>query len=458
MNTSPARPPAAAATAAAVTERPDRGSTAGPPPREFFVDWLRIIALALLILYHVGMAYVAWPWHVKSAAAGAEVAAALQPWMNLSGPWRMTLLFVISGLATALMLERRGAGRSWGTSGDTGGSASGCASARASASAGTSAGASAEAPGWLRERARRLLLPLLAGVVLVVPPQSYFEVRQFHGYAGSYLDFLALYFSAHSGFCAPQRACLILPTWNHLWFLPYLFVYTALLALALRRWPQALDQAAARLPHWLSGTRLLWLPLAWFVATRLVLRPLFGETHALVDDGFLHAQYAPAFALGVVLARGGLASALWPRLEAARHWALALVLLAWALLTSTAPGLPWRAVPWSVMQWCAIVAALGYARCHLQRDNAARRVLSEAVFPVYVLHQTVIVLAVVALAPWALGAAAEAALVVALTFGVSAAGYMVARRSAWLRPWFGLAPKRHAQGAANRAMDPRVST
>ena len=42
---------------------------AGEPPRDVFIDWLRIIALALLILFHVGMAYVSWPWHAKSVSA-----------------------------------------------------------------------------------------------------------------------------------------------------------------------------------------------------------------------------------------------------------------------------------------------------------------------------------------------------------------------------------------------------
>jgi len=402
-------------------------------PREFFIDWLRIGALGLLILFHVGMAYTSWNWHVKSPAA-ADVAAAVEPWMRLTAPWRMTLLFVVSGLATSLMLQRR--------------AVVGPAAPR----------------GWLRERTRRLLLPLLAGMVLVVPPQSYFEVRQFHGYGGSYLEFLRLYFGGGGNFCAPQRGCLILPTWNHLWFLTYLFAYTALLAGVHRRWPQALDRCSARLPSGLAGAGLLAWPVAWLVLTRLTLAPVFGETHAFFDDLFVHAQFAPAFALGVLLARPP-AAALWPRLEALRHVALALTLSAWGLLIATTPGAPWRALPWSLMQWCAIVAAMGYARRHLQRDSVLRARLSEAVFPVYVLHQTVTVLGVVLLARWRLPAGAEAIALVALTLGLSWAGYELVRRVGPLRPWFGLAAPR-ARGAGDqgdgvaemRAIDPRVST
>lgn len=382
--------------------------------REIDIDWLRIGALGLLILYHVGMYYVSWDWHVKSVHSAAA-APWLEPLMRLTSPWRMSLLFFVSGLALSLMLARRGPAT----------------------------------PGWLRQRARRLLLPLLAGVVLIVPPQAYFEVRQFHGYAGSYLEFLALYFRGHGGFCTAERGCLILPTWNHLWFLPYLFVYSAAAAWVLKRWPHALEAAAGRLMRWFSGWRLFVWPLAWLLLTRLTLQPRFGQTHALVDDVFAHSQYAAFFALGLVAAR----APQWPqRLAELRHLALALTLLSWALLLATTPGAPWRALPYSVMQLCGIGAAVGFARVHLRRDGAVRRYLSDAVFPVYVLHQTLTIVAAMALASWALPPAVEGGLLVVITFAGAFAGYEVVRRFGMLRPWFGLAPQRPAAvPAAGRA-------
>ncbi|MCW5636913.1 MAG: acyltransferase family protein [Rubrivivax sp.] len=419
--------------------------------REHFIDWLRIVALGLLVLYHVGMAYTGWGWHVKSEYA-PQVAALVEPWMRLTAPWRMTLLFVVSGLATALMLRRHEAGAAH-------------------------AEADGAARGWLGRRARRLLLPLAAGMLLVVPPQAWFEVRQYHAYGGSFTDFMKLYVSAYGGFCSPERGCLILPTWNHLWFLPYLFAYTALLAWLHRRWPRALDTAARRLADASSASAsalvppilLLGLPVAWFMLTRLTLGRVFGETHAFFDDVFLHAQFAPAFFAGVLLGRvrGQPAVGPWARLEALRHLALALTLLAWALLVATTPGAPWRALPWSVMQACGVVAALGYARVHLQRDGAVRRYLGGAVFPVYVFHQTITVagvawLAQAPLAP-AFGAPAEAALLVVLTLAGSFAGYELVRRVRWLAPWFGVGDTRRvvavpAQGDEMRVTAPRVST
>ena len=201
------------------------------PSRLYFLDWLRIAAFAALVLYHVGMYYVRWDFHVKSPFS-AGVGPWLEPWMRLTEPWRMSLIFMVSGAATALMLQ----------SGPT--------------------------VALLRQRSRFVLLPLLAGIVLVVPPQSYFEVLHKYGYSGDYFSFLGLYFSHYGGFCHGAK-CLILPTWNHLWFLPYLWIYTGVLWLALRLWPKLLKTLAGLAANLLKGSGLFLLPIASLLALRL---------------------------------------------------------------------------------------------------------------------------------------------------------------------------------------------
>ena len=74
--------------------------------RRYDLDWVRIGAFLLLILYHVGMYYVTWDWHVKSPYASA----AIEPLMLLTSPWRLSLLFLVSGVATAYLLERQACG------------------------------------------------------------------------------------------------------------------------------------------------------------------------------------------------------------------------------------------------------------------------------------------------------------------------------------------------------------
>jgi len=165
--------------------------------RRHDLDRVRVFAFCLLVLYHVGMYYVSWGWHVKSPAAST----APEPFMLLTSPWRMSLLFLISGVATAFMLRGRG-------------------------------------EGFVRRRSRQLLLPLLFGMLVIVPPQAYLQVVEQlpGGYAGSGLDFYGKYLAAYQGFCGSDGKCLVLPTWNHLWFLPYLWCYT-LLAWLLWRLP-----------------------------------------------------------------------------------------------------------------------------------------------------------------------------------------------------------------------------
>ena len=375
-------------------------------PRLLFLDWLRIGAFVLLVLYHVGMYYVSWDWHVKSAFAST----ALEPFMRLSSPWRMSLLFIVSGAATAALWAR------------------------------------ASQRGFMRQRSARLLLPLLAGMVLVVPPQAYFEVGQKMNYSGHYGDFLRLYFSGYGGFCR-GKDCLTLPTWNHLWFLPYLWCYTLLLWGLLRRWPRWLQDTAEVLTRGLRGWRLLSYPVLWLALLRTTLLPQFGSTHALLDDWFNHATYFSTFMLGALLAHQ---PALFDRMAVLWRPALAGALACWLLLAlfhhRVGAGPSHEALRqvqrcvWAAMQWWALVAVIGLARRFLDRDHPWRMPLAEAVFPVYVVHQTLIVCAAVALRPLGLRPLVEGPLLVALTFAASLGAWAAARRFGWLRPWLGLRP------------------
>lgn len=369
------------------------------PSRAWFLDWLRIAALLWLVVYHVMAYYARWPWHVNSPLAALS-GPWVEPLMRLSSPWRMSLLFVVSGAATATLLARDGA-----------------------------TGAA------LRQRSRRLLLPLLLGVALVVAPQSWLEVRDRFGYRGGLIDFLPLYWGFDSGF-ADARGRLLLPTWNHLWFLPYLFVYTLALWALLRWRPAWLDRAAAHAPQALRGWRLAVLPLAAPAAARLLVSQGWPHTHALLDDPASHVLYAPAFAWGVLLAR---APSLWLRLQAWRHVALWVALGGWALWMVGGRSLPGQAGA-VLLAWAALVALLGLAQRHGNHDHRWRATLSEAVFPVYLVHQTVTVVLAVALRPLALPWPAEALLLVLATLLAGAGFYRAVRPWPRLRPWVGLAP------------------
>jgi glucans biosynthesis protein C len=377
-----------------------KGSLEPQAQRLFFLDWLRIAALLVLVLYHVGMYYVSWDFHVKSPFAST----ALEPWMKLSAPWRMDLIFVISGAAFALMLK---------------------------------SGANLA---LLKSRSRFLLLPLLLGMVLIVPPQSYFEVVQKFGFKDGYLGFLGLYFKGFKGFCQNGQ-CLILPTWNHLWFVPYLWLYSVVLWVIVRLKPKALVKTAEFADKVFQGSGLLVIPIVLIAMIRLILQERFPSNHAVMGDWFNHAMYLSMFLLGAVLASR---PSFWPQLATWRFPALVMALTCWALWLGLGRTLGLNMSSQTVhviiaaLQWSAIVAAFGFAHKLLNIDHSLRQQLSEAVFPVYIFHQTFSIVFSQALAPMQWPALIEGPVLVVLTIAWSYFGYLAVRKVTWLRPWFGL--------------------
>jgi peptidoglycan/LPS O-acetylase OafA/YrhL len=280
-------------------------------------------------------------------------------------------------------------------------------------------------------------------MAVIVPPQSYLEVVEKASYGGSYVDFLKLYFTAYHGFCRGSD-CLILPTWNHLWFVAYLWVYTLALYVLVRILPGLTPLLRRMAERGLSGAGVLLWPILYLVLARAWVSPWFPETHALVGDWYNHAVYGGVFLAGFALAG---TRAPWVSMERVRWIALALAVLCWAFTSAwaadtRAPTPATVLLAWTIygaLQWLAIVAVLGFAYRHLKQDSEARRYLTTAIFPVYILHQTVIVICAHALKPANLQPGVEAFLLVLVTASVCFLSYEVIRRVALLRPLFGLA-------------------
>lgn len=364
--------------------------------RRHDLDALRVGAFLLLILYHLGMFYVPWGWHVKSA----HITPALETPMGLLNPWRLTLLFVIAGAATRFMMEKLPAG------------------------------------GLAAQRSQRLLVPLLFGMLVVVAPQSWAEVVEKNGYAGGFLDFWPRYLAFDTSFG------LILPTYNHLWFVAYLWLYTMVLAAAAPLLP-ALDRSLGRA---LRGAGLFLLPALAFGLYRATAHRAWGETHILWADGYAHLQYGTAFLLGVVLAKRDEA---WDLLTERRRWILAAVVLiaatGLALNRYGVEDMPgWPGAAFALLReayaWGVICALFGYARRYIRTGSPALSTLNEAVFPFYIVHQTAIVLAGHFLKPLSLPPLAEASTILAITAAACVGAYGLALAVPALRLPLGLKP------------------
>lgn len=393
-------------------------STSAPPQRQYFLDWIRILAFFFLILYHVGMYYVSWDWHVKSQYAST----AIEPFMMLFSPWRLGLLFMVSGVATAALSEKM------------------------------------RVAAFLRRRSARLLVPLLFGMFVVVPPQAYLEVVEKVAYQGSYLEFMRLYVTGYHGFCRLDE-CLRMPTWNHLWFVPYLWSYTVAYA-ALACMPgRPLARLSALLGRSLTGWRILVLPLVLLALSRILLLSHFPATHDLVNDWYNHADYFTLFVIGALLARQ---PGVWREFEAQRFTALGLALTSWALVViyvalpeNVLPGSmdAWRnaqRLVFALCQWGAIVAICGFGHRHLQFDSAPRRYLTQAVFPMYIVHQTLLVVFAHSVKVVGMPPVIEGILLVVLTFTASFGIFTVVRRVPLLRACLGIQrPLREKQATSS---------
>jgi glucan biosynthesis protein C len=403
---------------------PGPGPETGNAQRLYFLDWLRIVAVFILVCFHTGLYYGPWAWHLKSEHAGP----ALEPMLLLTSPWRMSLLFLISGTASGLLLSK------------------------------------ASTPWFLRERTSRLLVPLVFGMAVIVPPQSFCEAIEKTGYHGSYAAFMQRYLAADPGFCAGAE-CLALPAWNHLWFVAYLWVYTLALSLMVAvAGRQRLARAGPWLAGLLSGWRAVVLPAVAMAVARMALFPRFGDTHALVDDWYNHAVYFAIFLVGTLVAEQ---HRFWGEASRLRFMTLALALGSWAVLVclhAAARALPDElslamatACVRSTCQWCAILAICGFAYRHLNIDTAGRRYLASAVFCIYIVHQTLIIVLAMALKPLHIAPFTEAAIIIVLTFVGSFASYEVVRRLAVLQPFFGISPPLPATRSARQGGAARVA-
>lgn len=370
--------------------------------RHYGMDWLRIGAFALLILYHIGMYFVPWGWHVKIAEPLNWVTIP----MLATNSWRLALLFLVSGYASAALFAKLGG-----------------------------------AGGFAKSRSARLLIPLLFAVVVIIPPQPWIDLKGQHGYPHGFLHFWL-----HDYFGFQFIDGIALPTWQHLWFVVYLWVYSMLAALLFAVVPATMRaKIADRIAAPLHGWGMLIVPICFWIAIYCFF-PDHDETHGLFDDGPSHLHYLVAFIVGWLLR-------VRPRLfgGVARCWKVAAMLavlgfvpIAW--VEWTWPG-DMRAPDWAILMyhlarqvqgWTTIVALVGIADRYWNRDHVQRAMLAEAVFPFYIIHQTIIVVAGWYLLQGGVGALPSFVVLLAATVTGCWLFYRIGRSIGWLRPLIGL--------------------
>lgn len=329
--------------------------------RRYDLDWLRVIAILTLLFYHTGMIYVSWGWHIQSQ----ETSRPFEEVMRWLHRWRMPLLFFISGAGTFFALRKRTFGS------------------------------------YAGERVRRLFVPLVFGMFVIVPPQIYTEWVFRGRFSGSYAEFYPNVFDFqpyHDGGTGGAFS------WHHLWFVAYLFLYS-LLSIPVFRWLKS--NSGQRFTDRISSLitqpgGALWLMILVIAVSQYLTRPFFpDDTHALIDDWAYFIENLMLFWFGYVLISR---PAFWQIVADQRRIFLAATIVFTIMLygirliysEDEIDRIFWVDFTYFTNSLClmcaSVLATIGYGYRYLNVNKPILPRLNEAVYPFYILHQTVIVL------------------------------------------------------------------
>jgi hypothetical protein len=243
------------------------------------------------------------------------------------------------------------------------------------------------------ERTTRLFIPLLFAMFFTIPLQVWVEYTQKGRISSSYLEF---YPSVWELTPYPEGTL----TWSHMWFVVYLFTFLILLlpVFALFR-IKILDRWKTKFGTWLSnpvGSLLLALPLMVIYYYLYLPYPIQGS---LLDDWFLFTFSVTMLMYGFVL--GGVQN-FWDQCSRNRKFYLALALSStlilfvfywWPLDLPKENNQRFHAylVLNCISIWTTILSICGYAKYYLSKPSPLLSYLNQAVYPFYIIHQTVIV-------------------------------------------------------------------
>jgi glucans biosynthesis protein C len=330
-------------------------STGNSSVRRHDLDWLRAIAILILLFYHTGMLFVPWDWHIKNN----EVSNSFRYWMLWLHEWRMPLLLFISGAGTYMALGKR--------------------TTRQFAS----------------ERFRRLFIPLVFGMFVIVPPQIYYEhIISF----SSYWDF---YKTVFNFIPYPEESF----SWHHLWFIWYLFVYS-LMAIPLLIYLRSEKSKSfkEKLSRWMQHPLvLLFLPMLIITITQVTLRPYFpDETHAFIDDWAFFMFYGSFFIFGMISYSDQRIWNAFSKNIKSLLWAAVFLLIPFYTLYLSFRGIIELPYSREILQlifdvlatfvaWFWVAVVIAYAQKYLNKPHKFLSHLNEGLYPFYILHQTVII-------------------------------------------------------------------
>jgi peptidoglycan/LPS O-acetylase OafA/YrhL len=344
--------------------------------RRYDIDWLRVIAIGLLLIYHIGIGFQPWGVFIGFIQSNKPLEVLWTP-MSMLNIWRIPLLFFVSGMGVCFAIRRR----SWKQ--------------------------------LLLERTRRILLPFLFGMFVIVPLHVFIWQKYYHQ---------EITYSIHP---------------VHLWFLANIFIYVVLLLPVFfylkRKEKGKVHEAVQKL---FGSPWGLLLVVVAFVMEAILLRPEVYETYALTLHGFIMGLLAFLFGFLFVYSGNGFCMLIRKWRWFSLSLALGFFLYRYFAFQLQAPS---YLLAIESNMW--IFTVLGFANKYLQKSGKVLRYLTPAAYPVYILHMIFLYLASFLVMPLEIHPWLQFVFVVAFTFlGCFAVYEFVIRRVKYLRPLFGLKP------------------
>jgi len=377
--------------------------------RHYFIDWLRVIAFATLIFYHIGMLYSQnWGFHFKSNYTSEHV----EYFMLLFSPWRMLLIWFISGVALRFMLDKV-------------------------------SGYKLRAL-FVLKRSIFILLPLLVGLWLVVPFQLYAEMHQQGVIDITYWQFyLAFLDTSHSMFADYQSGVWPHVDVNHLWYLRSLWQFMLIVFIY---------SLVAKLSIFSSLLNTVKVNLSFPILTGLLVIAILLINNYLKGDAVREVSGFIFLFTGYLLAKS---TYFWKSLN--RYlWLLCtsftLLYVCIALAYQNELDLPnyvWTAI-YNIQRVVGVLTMLTLAQRFLNFKAAYLNTLNSWVFPFYVLHQSVLIILCFMLQPFSFGPVVELFLITVGTWGACAAITLVLMRIDIIRPLLGLKIKNNYSKALKK--------
>lgn len=235
--------------------------------RRHDIDWLRVIAIGLLLIYHIAIIFQPWAMFVGFIRSNELMESLWKP-MTMLNVWRIPLLFYVSGMGVYFAIRKR----NWKQ--------------------------------LLLERTKRILLPFIFGIIAIVPLHLYIFQEYYN---------LPLSYSPHPA---------------HLWFLGNIFIYVLLLS-PLFFYLKKKEEGRFRkgLSYLLSNPIGPLLLSVFFVLEVLILKPQIFELYAQTWHGFFIGFLA--FFFGFLFVYNG--KEFWQTILKWRWFYLSLAVLMYSL-------------------------------------------------------------------------------------------------------------------------------